>query len=240
MLVGGSSSRDGGIAAAAAAPARAGGAAATAATTTVTTNAPVLRWGSSIQAGEPGLGETAIVALRVNVSNGWSTGEVRTIVLPSWTGLAVYEGPGLTAGAEYTWTVEERIVAFSNGTTPTSEAFDVVAGRGTFTTATNLPSARAEAAAAMNSPNMSKLWNGSWHSVNDRITPSGFLPTSVSGGYGGITQMYVRDGEPLALRMRIVATVTAILPPQPDTLLPWRYCSLGADHRPHPVWPRAR
>ena len=163
---------------------------------TVTTNAPVLRWDSGIVPGGPGLGQTAIVALRVNVTSDtakpWSTGEVRSIVLPSWMGLAVYEGPGLEAGADFAWTAEERVVAFSNGTTPTSPAF-AVAGRGSFTTADGLKTAREEAAAVMSAPNMSALWNGSWHSVNDRIMPSGFLPTSVSGAYGGITQMYVRD-----------------------------------------------
>lgn len=44
------------------------------------------------------------------------------------------------------------------------------------------PSVQAELAAEMSSANMSALWNGSWHSVADRIRPSGFLPTSVSGG----------------------------------------------------------
>jgi hypothetical protein len=164
--------------------------------TVVTTNAPVLRWDSTVVPGAPGLGETAIVALRVNVSGSggiaWSTGEVRTVVLPSWTGLAVYEGPGLVAGGTFEWSAEERIVAFSNGTTPPSDAFSVVS-RGSFSAAASLPSARDEAAAVMSSHNVSTLWNGSWHSVNDRIQPSGFLPTSVSGGYGGITQMFVRD-----------------------------------------------
>ena len=166
---------------------------------TVTTNAPVLRWNSVIVPNNPGLGDTAIVALRVNVTESdaantpqWSTGEVRTNVLQTWMGLVVYEGPSLVAGAGYTWTAEERIVAFSNGTSPASQAF-TVAGRGSFTTAKDLTSAREEAAAVMSAPNMSALWNGSWHSVNDRIQPSGFLPTSVSGGYGGITQMFVRD-----------------------------------------------
>ena len=168
------------------------------AATVVTTNAPVLRWATAITPGAPGFGTTAIVALRVNVSSTggaaleWSTGEVRTVVLPSWTGLAVYEGPGLAAGQTYQWSAEERVVAFSNGTTPTSDEF-AVAARDTFTASNSLPSARDEAAAVMSSHNVSALWNGSWHSVNDRIEPSGFLPTSVSGGYGGITQMFVRD-----------------------------------------------
>ena len=161
-------------------------------TSTVSTNAPVLRWPSEILPG-PRLGPTAIVGLRLNVSSAsssWSTGDVRTNLLPSWVGLAVYEGPDLLAGATYEWTAEERVVSYSNGTAGGS--FTTV-GRGTFTSSASLPSARTEAAAVMSSPNISKLWNGSWHSVNDRIEPSGFLPTSVSGGYGGITQMFVRD-----------------------------------------------
>lgn len=170
--------------------------------TAVSTNAPVLRWPSAIIAsGGDGLGPTAIVALRVNVSHAgtplWSTGEVRSVLLPSWIGLAVYEGPALAAGGSYSWTAEERIVAYSNGTQPTTAgglfSSPLKVHSGAFTAAASLPSARDEAAAAMSSPNMTALWNGSWHSVNDRIQPSGFLPTSVSGGYGGITQMFVRD-----------------------------------------------
>ena len=108
----------------------------------ITTNAPVLRWQSAFQAGESGFGTTAIVALRVNVSGdtaiSWSTGEIRTNILPSWTGLAVYEGPPLVAGSIYSWTAEERVVAFSNGTRPNSPDF-AVAGRGTFQTVTPQP-----------------------------------------------------------------------------------------------------
>lgn len=50
-----------------------------------------------------------------------------------------------------------------------------------------------EAVAQMTSANITKLWNGSLASVEDRIRPSGFMPTSVSGGYGGITEQFVRD-----------------------------------------------
>eukprot|EP01052_Picozoa_sp_SAG31_P046082 SAG31_NODE_8670_length_1410_cov_1.341724_2_plen_360_part_00 len=85
-------------------------------------------------------------------------------------------------------------MAFSNGTAPPESATAArPVATGAFSTAPGLPSARAEAAATMTAANVSALWNGSWHSVNDRIQPSGFLPTSVSGGYGGITQMFVRD-----------------------------------------------
>ena len=62
-----------------------------------------------------------------------------------------------------------------------------------FKTSPHLLSAKDEAVALMQSTNMSMLWNGSWHSVVDRVQPSGFLPTSVSGGYGGITHQFVRD-----------------------------------------------
>jgi hypothetical protein len=178
----------------------------------ITTNAPVLRWHSGIVPGGTGLGATTVVALRVNVSRRgggstgdeqiWSSGEVRTNLLGSWLGLAVYEGPGLSPGTHYTWSAEERIIAYSNGTVPAAEAAAAPAAgfseaaphfTGSFITSIRLPAARSEAATVMSSSNMSALWNGSWHSVQDRIRPSGFLPTSVSGGYGGITQMFVRD-----------------------------------------------
>ena len=96
--------------------------------TTVHTNAPVLRWASSVAPGAAGLGDTAVVAGRANVrvaggtGNGgggallWSTGVIRTNVLSSWQGLVVYEGPALSPGAVYRWTAEEMVVAYSNGT----------------------------------------------------------------------------------------------------------------------------
>lgn len=111
-------------------------------------------------------------------------------VLGTWVGLYVLEGhSGLESGKTYTWTATERVVVYSNGT----EAGAAPAiFRGSFT-ANVSGSARDEAAAMMETRNVSQLWNGSWHSVADRVQPSGFLPTSVSGGYGGITQQFVRD-----------------------------------------------
>ena len=160
----------------------------------VSTNAPVLRWPTRIDLTLPHLGPTAVLSLRVNVTGTnafWSTGDIRQNVLSSWQGLAVYEGPGLTANATYDWTAEERVVAYSNGTA--GPATFELAGSGSFVTSPTLRSARLEAAAAMTAPNITALWNGSWQSVATRLAPSGFLPTSVSGGYGGITQEFVRD-----------------------------------------------
>jgi hypothetical protein len=108
----------------------------------------------------------------------------------------VYEGPkALSAGAHYAWTATERIVVMSNGTAlPTiSSSTTTATHTGTFATSATLPTPKDEAAAAMSSTNVSLLWNASWHSIADRVRPSGFMPTSVSGGYGGVTNQFVRD-----------------------------------------------
>jgi hypothetical protein len=168
----------------------------------VSTHAPVMRWTSTVRPAGDGAGG-GVFAFRVNVSAAaantlsdtpyhWSTGEVYQQPLGTWTGLAVYEGAALQAGHGYAWTAEERWVAFPNGSRPTAGWQQV--GTGSFTTSPILPSVEEELRQVMDSPNMSRLWNGSWHSVADRVTSSGFLPTSVSGGYGGITQQFVRDG----------------------------------------------
>lgn len=91
--------------------------------------------------------------------------------------------------------MEERIVAYSNGSRPLprSPASAAATHTGTFATTDTLQSVQMEAAQWMTSQNVSRLWNGSWHSVVDRTRDNGYLPTSVSGGYGGITQEFVRD-----------------------------------------------
>lgn len=66
---------------------------------------------------------------------------------------------------------------------------------------TLLPSAKDELIAELRSPNMTKLWNTSSTSIWSRVEPSGFLPTSVSGGYGGITSEFVRDGAGMIIGM---------------------------------------
>ena len=83
-------------------------------------------------------------------------------------------------------------MVFSNGSRPASSAWKS-AGGGSFETASDLIDVTEEVQRSMTAYNMSVLWNGSWNSVAHRIMPSGFLPTSVSGGYGGITQQFVRD-----------------------------------------------
>lgn len=112
----------------------------------------------------------------------------------TWLGLFVYDGRvALTPGTTYSWTVSERVVVYSNGTAADAVA-TLATHIGQFETSASLPTPRVEAAAVMTSKNVSMLWNGSWHSVADRVQPSGFLPTSVSGGYGGITEEVSTDG----------------------------------------------
>jgi hypothetical protein len=168
--------------------------------TGVDTHAPVMRWASSIPQAGDGAG---VFSFLVNVTTttqvddseaySWSTGEVYQQQLGTWIGLAVYEGEALQAGHDYSWTAQERWIAFSNGTRPLASTGWKLVGSGSFTTSSSLISVEEELRKEMNSPNMSRLWNGSWHSVADRVTESGFVPTSVSGGYGGITNQFVRD-----------------------------------------------
>ncbi len=167
-----------------------------AATTVVLTNAPVLRWNSSVTV-DTARGPAAVLAYRVNVSAApsgsgliatWSSGDVRVNVLPTWIGLAAYEGQPLAPSMAYSWTAEEQLIVRGDGTVPSIDDDDSAAagwqivGGGSFSTPADLIAARDEAAATMSSPNVSALWNSSWHSVLDRAAPSGFLPTSVSGG----------------------------------------------------------
>ena len=170
----------------------------------VTTNAPVFRWNSTVDPATCG-GSQAVLSIRVNVSNKydhdsfvWSSGDVRVNVLSTWLGLYVYEGPSLQAGATYDWTVEERVIVWGNGSAPASDAnangnFNSVVASGVFAADLSIPTARAEAAIEMSSQNMTTLWNTSWHSVLQRAATSGFLPTSVSGGYGGPLIEFPRD-----------------------------------------------
>ena len=58
----------------------------------------------------------------------------------------------------------------------------------------DLPSPAAEAAAALaGDTNFSTIVRNAAASVVGRAQASGFLPTSISGGYGGSTSMFVRD-----------------------------------------------
>ena len=96
----------------------------------------------------------------------------------------MYEGPGLAARATYTFKVEEWQVADHAGHNVTARWS---AGSGSFTTAAAMPTPKEELAAVLSNANNSLLWSTSRDSVWQRVEPSGFLPTSVSGGYGGIT-----------------------------------------------------
>ena len=75
------------------------------------------------------------------------------------------------------------------------------AGTGTFKASPTLGSVHDELIAEVTSTNATRLWNTSSSSVWQRVEPSGFLPTSVSGGYGGITSEYVRDGAGMIIGM---------------------------------------
>ena len=75
------------------------------------------------------------------------------------------------------------------------------AGEGRFQAHGALASAKAELATLLGTANLTKLWNTSSTSVWARVEPSGFLPTSVSGGYGGITSEFVRDGAGMIIGM---------------------------------------
>jgi hypothetical protein len=72
----------------------------------VESNAPVLRWNSTIEPGQPGLGSTAVLALVVSLHRcsksttgdgdvpcvpvwSWSSGEVRMTLHATWIGLCV-------------------------------------------------------------------------------------------------------------------------------------------------------
>jgi hypothetical protein len=173
----------------------------TEASTTVNTNAPVLRWSSQVDSG-------GTFAYQVDVTSEpenkvvWSSGEVWQGNWPShaaaFPGLCVYEGPDLAPGHTYRFTVREQQAANSTGQNA-SRSWD--AGTGTFATSANLPSAKQELIAELGKPNMTKLWNTSSTSIVARVEPSGFLPTSVSGGYGGITSEFVRDGAGMIIGM---------------------------------------
>ena len=132
----------------------------------------------------------------------WSSGKVWQGNWPSnsppFPGLCVYEGPGLVAGSTYTFAVSEWQGADHNGV-KVNRTWQ--AGTGSFKAMSALKSAKDELIQELKAPNMTKLWNTSSTSVWSRVEPSGFLPTSVSGGYGGITSEFVRDGAGMLIGM---------------------------------------
>lgn len=161
-------------------------------TTIVSTNAPVLRWASSVQSGGT-FSYTVLVADAVGTEV-WSSGEVWQgnwpAHAPKFPGLCVYEGPSLVAGATYSFSVTEQQVADETGKNVTTSW---TAGGGKFQVHSDVPSAQAELVAQIHSANMTRLWNTSSTSIWSRVEPSGFLPTSVSNSFGGITSEFVRD-----------------------------------------------
>ena len=163
--------------------------------TTVSTNAPVLRWTTQVDS-------QGTFAYKVDVTKSgapasiWSSGEVWQgnwpAHAPAFPGLCVYEGPSLEAGTTYKFEVTELQAADRIGH---NASRSWIVGSGSFLTAVALPDAKAELIAQLRSnSNMTTLWNTSSTSIWSRVEPSGFLPTSVSGGYGGITSEFVRDG----------------------------------------------
>ena len=158
----------------------------------ITTNAPVLLWNTTIAF----TGDAAMIAYRCNVTSTtaaapWSTHAVYVNVLPTWRGFAAYEGPGLVPDTTYAWTAEERDIVHGDGSRGANKWRTVAVGG--FATSSTLLPARLEAAAVMSHANVSAIWNTSWRSIFNRAAPSGFQPTSVSGGYGGVDVEFPRD-----------------------------------------------
>ena len=184
------------VAALVASPAHAAAAAATAADC-VSSNAPVLRWATRVD-------PSGVFAYRVDL---WradvagapaSTGWIYATNEP-FPGLHVLDGasgqlPELVAGAVYNYSVSELQWASAPGKPPAPfPPPEWLAANGSFCTSAALPSARDEARAQLGGANISTLFRNSLASVAGRVQPSGFVPTSVSGGYGGPTNMFVRD-----------------------------------------------
>eukprot|EP00039_Didymoeca_costata_P007405 m.99424 g.99424 ORF g.99424 m.99424 type:complete len:763 (+) comp13674_c0_seq11:167-2455(+) len=183
--------------------------------TEIDTNAPVFLWNSTVCT--TGASQ-AVFAIRLNISSStvefqYSSGTIYQQCLESWRGLYVFEGnhdQELKKSSQYDWTVEERELALLDGSipSPTSQEWHVV-GKGAFATTQSLMSAADEAAMEMTSSNVSMIWNTSWNSVVNRVVSSGFLPTSVSNGYGGITNEFVRDASGQIIGMLEIGSKTS-------------------------------
>ena len=168
----------------------------------VTSNAPVLRWASRVD-------PSGVFAYRVDLAPVtaaaaaagaavYSTGWIFATNEP-FPGLHVLDGAGgllpeLAPGATYNYSVFEQQWASAPGQPPAPwPPAEWLAASGSFCTAAALPSSRDEARAELAAANFSLLFRNSLASVAGRVQPSGFVPTSVSGGYGGSTNMFVRD-----------------------------------------------
>lgn len=167
---------------------------------TVATNAPVFLFTSTVN-------DSETFAVRLLVSAGddarpspspspgqplWDSGWVFLENEP-FPGLFVYEGPALTANSSYHWTAME--------VQPPTTGQPRQAGSGVFHTSADLPTALDEARAAAAAANVTQLYEGTRDSIVGRVRPSGFSPTSVSGGYGGTANMFVRDSCAMLLAM---------------------------------------
>ena len=159
-----------------------------------TTNAPVLTWPSRVD--PSGVFAYRVVVVMENTSTpppsdtgfSFATNE-------PFPGLYVYDNTTLplAAGGNYSYTIFESQIEAAPGKPPVPSPAPVwVAAQGSFCVSPTLPILRDEARAAFGG-NFSVLYSNSLASITGRVQPSGFVPTSVSGGYGGATNMFVRD-----------------------------------------------
>ena len=152
----------------------------------VRTNAPILLWPTRV---DPG----GLFCFRVNLTNGVDTGWVCLVNQP-FPGLYTYANSTfpLIPGESLNFTVEEMQMEYANGTVPTPFP-SWLAYSGSFCVDLSLESPVVEALAEFSSTNFSTILSNGLASILDRVQPSGFMPTSISGGYGGIVNMFVRD-----------------------------------------------
>lgn len=165
----------------------------------IATNAPQLRWSSQVD--QSGVFAYSVSLWRADAdpATAWQSGWIFAENEP-FPGLFTLDGAGagcppLTRGATYNWTAHELqwqpFPPDAPGVFPTPAW---LAGSGAFSVPAGLPSPAAEAAAALaGNTNFSTIVRNAAASVVGRAQPSGFLPTSISGGYGGSTSMFVRD-----------------------------------------------
>lgn len=156
----------------------------------ITTNAPQLHWDTLVN-------PSGVFAYRVvvtsNASPEWDSGWIYGENEP-FPGVYVYDGPPLLRGETHNWTASElqwQPYPPLPGHYPTPAW---VAGSGSFSVPSGLLSPEEEASQELNVAfNFSTLAANALASVTARVQPSGFVPTSISGGYGGSTNMFIRD-----------------------------------------------
>ena len=165
----------------------------------VDTNAPLISWTTQVD-------PSGVFAYRVVLeAQEQATGGPNAIVVADsgfvfgtnepFPGLYVFDNTSvpLAGGVTYNYTIYETQVVAAPGKPPVPSPAPLwVAGRGQFCMVPALPSPRDEARAAL-AGNFTVLYNHAIGTIVDRIQPSGYMPTSVSGGYGGPTNMFIRD-----------------------------------------------